>query len=178
MKEALEGLPGVAAVEMDLERDLFRVQAAADRPTEEEMIKAIKDRGFEATVVLSEDRKSSVPENTDGDKAPSPMPQLVQKALDQAGKEGKLLLVDFYAEWCAPCKRMIDETYKDARVIAELERFIFLKVNTDVHPDISKHFKVSGIPDARFLAPDGTELGRMLGFKSADETIQLLREAR
>ena len=59
-----------------------------------------------------------------------------------------------------------------------IERFIFLKVNTDVHPDISKHFKVSGIPDARFLAPDGTELGRMLGFKSADETIELLREAR
>ena len=168
----------MAAVEIDLERDLFRVQAAADRPTEEEMIKAIEGRGFGATVVPSEDPRSSVPDKRAGDGAPSPMPRLVQNALDQAGKEGKLLLVDFYADWCAPCKRMLNETYKDERVVAELERFILLRVNTDVHPDVSKHFKVSGIPDARFLAPDGTELGRMLGFKSADATIDLLREAR
>lgn len=163
---------------MDLEKDLFKVNATADRPTEDQMIEAVKELGYGAAVVDPEEPESPVAPRSSSEIEGSPMPRLVQNALDRAGREGKLVLVDFYADWCAPCKRMLNETYIDERVVAELERFIFLKVNTDVHPDVAKHFKVSGIPDARFLAPDGTELGRMLGFKGADETIELLRKAR
>lgn len=163
---------------MDLEKDLFIVKVSAGRPTEEQMIEAIKGQGFGATVVPAEERKESEsPEQPSSEKRVA-LPRLVQEALDRAGKEGKLVLIDFYADWCVPCQRMLKETYQDERVVSELEGFIFLKVDTDAHPGIARHFKVSGIPDARILAPDGTERARVRGFKKAVELLPILKGAR
>ncbi|MCZ6691098.1 MAG: thioredoxin domain-containing protein [Planctomycetota bacterium] len=163
---------------MDLEKDLFIVTASMDRPTEEQMIEAIKTQGFGAIAVPPEDGKDSGSREPSSPRKVFTMPRLVQDALDRAGKEGKLVLVDFSADWCAPCQRMLKETYKDERVVSELEGFIFLKIDTDAHPSVAKHFKVSGIPDARILAPDGTERARVRGFKKADELLPILEAAR
>lgn len=161
---------------MDLERDLFTVTAAKDRPAEAAMIAAVEGAGFKATV-----KRPGEPAEPAGEPArpqAGAMPALVQEALDQARREGKLVLVDFYADWCVPCKRMLKETYKDAQVVSELEHFVFLKVDTDEHPEVSKRFGVAGIPDTRILKPDGTEVARFVGYKDASEVIEVLRTAR
>lgn len=159
---------------MDLERDLFRITAAKDRPAETELIAAVEGAGFKATVEQPGEQAGppsrSVPSGA--------MPALVQAALDQAGREGKLVLVDFYADWCVPCKRMLKETFQDPEVVAELAHFVFLKVDTDDHPQVPKHFGVAGIPDVRILKTDGTEVARFRGFKDASEVVETLRAAR
>jgi len=63
-------------------------------------------------------------------------------------------------------------------VVSELEHFVFFKVDTDDRPEVSKHFGVAGIPDARALKPDGTEVARFIGFKDAGEVLGILRTAR
>jgi thiol:disulfide interchange protein len=166
----------VAKVEMELERDLFTVTASKDQPSEAEMIAAVEGRGFKARVR----RPGEPPERAAGpSRESSPaVPALIQEALDRAQREKKLVLVDFYADWCLPCKRMLQETYKDPEIASELEHFVFLKVDTDAHPGVSKRFGVSGIPDARVLKPDGTEVARFVGFKSPIEVLEVLRAVR
>lgn len=161
---------------MDLERDLFTVTAEKDRPAEAEMIAAVEGAGFKATVARPDEPERPTREGTRPQAGA--MPVLVQAALDRARREGKLVLVDFYADWCLPCKRMLKETYTDPKVVAELEHFVFLKVDTDDQPEVSKHFGVAGIPDARILKPDGSELARFVGFKSASEVLVILGSAR
>lgn len=54
------------------------------------------------------------------------------------------VLVDFYADWCGPCKMI-------APIIAELAeefdgRALVVKVNTEQNPALSQHFKIKSIP--------------------------------
>lgn len=161
---------------MDLERDLFAITARQKEPEDAVLIAAVERAGFKAAVWRPRNGAEATSET--GQAPAGAMPALVQKALDRAKREGKLVLVDFYADWCGPCKRMLNETYKDPKVASELERFVFLKVDTDDHPQASKHFGVAGIPDARVLKPDGTEVARFVGFKGASEVLGILRAAR
>lgn len=56
----------------------------------------------------------------------------------------KLVLVDFYAEWCGPCKRM--KPFLE-RIAAEMqESVVLVRIDVDENPDISNELRVSSIP--------------------------------
>lgn len=77
------------------------------------------------------------------------------------------VLVDFYAEWCGPCKIMgeILETV-DAEV---------LKVNTDEFLNLAQKFGVMSIPTL-ILFKDGSESNKMIGLKSKDEILDFINK--
>lgn len=62
--------------------------------------------------------------------------------------QDKKVVIDFYADWCGPCKRV-------APVFIELsEKFpniLFLKVNVDESEDLAKGFEISSLPTFVFL---------------------------
>jgi len=75
-------------------------------------------------------------------------------------------LLDFYAEWCPPCKIM-------EPIFAELEREFagrveFKKINVDKNPDEAAKFKVMSIPTF-VIVKDGQEVDRIIGAKSRSE---------
>jgi len=83
-----------------------------------------------------------------------------------AKETGKgFVLVDFWAEWCAPCQLMIpvfEEVSEDFK-----GKVKFCKLNVDEGSDIAEKFSVSGIP-CLILLKDGKEIGRFVGFMSGD----------
>ena len=54
-------------------------------------------------------------------------------------------------------------TFKDPTVIVALERYLFIKVDADLHPPAAQHFKVVGMPTLVVLGPSGQELYRQVG---------------
>ncbi|HUP48948.1 MAG TPA: cytochrome c biogenesis protein CcdA, partial [Thermoanaerobaculia bacterium] len=49
--------------------------------------------------------------------------------LDQASAQGRPVMIDFYADWCLPCKELDNRTFNDPAVVAESERFVRLKAD-------------------------------------------------
>jgi thiol:disulfide interchange protein DsbD len=101
-----------------------------------------------------------------------------EKALEQAKKADRPVIVDFEAEWCGWCKKLDRDTYSNDKVIQLVNSFfVAVKVDTDKHPAISKHYKVSGLPTILVLSPDGAELQRMTGFRPPEKFLGELRKS-
>lgn len=105
------------------------------------------------------------------------------QALDQAKAEDKLVVLDFYADWCAACKELDEYTWADDAVKNRLsESGILLKLDFTKTSAEGKIFQdrytVYGLPTVVFLAPDGTEKGRFVGFRNAEDFLKLMAEAQ
>lgn len=149
---------------MKLDRDEFVVTYAGGKAKEEDLISIIREAGYTAYVVTGDVRAD---EAIATDKGSLDDP-LFTAALDRAKRERKPIVLDFMASWCVPCKRMEKETFADPRVAELLEQVVFLKVDTDDHASLARHFGVEGLPDIRFLTRDGIEMHRLNDFQDAD----------
>ena len=72
------------------------------------------------------------------------------------------VLVDFYADWCAPCKivaPLVDELARE-----NVGRVLIAKVDTDRAPELSMQYRIRGIPTL-ILFRDGAEVERSVGFE-------------
>jgi thioredoxin 1 len=81
------------------------------------------------------------------------------------------VLVDFWAEWCAPCRRLAPAV--DA-IAAEMEgKVLVAKVNVDENPATPGRFGVRGIPTL-ILFKGGKVVDQVVGLVSKDELKQLV----
>ncbi|MGB0849629.1 MAG: thioredoxin [Bacteroidia bacterium] len=93
------------------------------------------------------------------------------EAYNEAVASNGLVLVDFYATWCGPCKRMephveaLKEEYKEALKV--------VKVDTDKSIEVSNHFKVSSIPMVK-LYKNGEEVYSKMGYHSKEALEELI----
>ena len=88
-------------------------------------------------------------------------------------KSKGLVLVDFWAEWCGPCK-MIAPVLEE--IAAEHPDAIHIaKLNVDDHPDIAREFSVMSIP-TMIVFRDGQEVKRLVGAKGKGQMLQDLDE--
>jgi thiol:disulfide interchange protein DsbD len=156
---------------MELDRDEFIIAYDSGRVSKAEILAACDKSGFPATVVQNVQVDGSKEERT----LEFTAPQFYSEALAKAKDENKPLVLDFMAVWCAPCKRLVSETFVDEEVAALLEKCVFLKIDTDEYPDLAKQFKVASLPDIRFLSPQGKQVKKLNGFQTPESFENELR---
>jgi thioredoxin len=81
------------------------------------------------------------------------------------------ILVDFYADWCGPCKMMAP--YVDQLAAAKTGKALVAKLNTDLAQATSQRFNVRGIPTT-IVFRDGKEANRITGAVKYAELERLL----
>ena len=76
-------------------------------------------------------------------------------------------LVDFYAEWCGPCKMM-------GPVLESIEDKIdIIKIDVDKFPDLAQEYRVMSIPDL-MIFKDGEKILESVGFQSREDLEEVI----
>jgi thiol:disulfide interchange protein len=96
-------------------------------------------------------------------------------------KENKPVMIDFVADWCAPCKEMDKLTFGDEKVIRKAQSFIPIRINIDNQKEVAAKYNGlarayggDGIPNILFLSGDGTKLKQFIGFKTTQQLIEAM----
>lgn len=90
--------------------------------------------------------------------------------LEAAKTEGKLLFVDFYTEWCGPCKMMANNVFPQKDVGDYMNaKFVCLKIDAEKGEgvELAKRYAVKAYPTFVIIGADEKEVGRKVGGGSA-----------
>ncbi|WP_423759000.1 protein-disulfide reductase DsbD [Burkholderia sp. NLJ2] len=94
---------------------------------------------------------------------------------------GQPVMLDFYADWCVSCKEMEHLTFTDPRVQARLAQLHLVRADvTANNPDdqaLLKRFNLFGPPGIIFFDRSGNEIGRVVGYQSAEAFLRSLDRA-
>jgi thioredoxin 1 len=89
--------------------------------------------------------------------------QLSQNDFQNTIENNKIVLLDFYADWCGPCQTLLPTIHKLAE---EFDGDVTIKkVNVDTNKELAASFGVRSIPTLVYIS-DGKEVGRQNGLVS------------
>lgn len=97
----------------------------------------------------------------------------LKEAVAQASNEGRMVMVDLYADWCVACKEFEHYTFPDAKVQSEFSHYQLIQVdltNSDNKTiELMEEYTVFGLPSILFFNTQGQELSmqRVTGFLNA-----------
>lgn len=82
------------------------------------------------------------------------------------------VLVDFYANWCGPCKMLSPIVEELSNEITDI---VFAKVDVDESSDIAALFKIMSIPTL-IIFKEGKAIFKTVGFQSKEELRKIIEE--
>jgi thiol:disulfide interchange protein DsbD len=102
--------------------------------------------------------------------------------LDQAKEQKKLVLLDFYADWCISCKEMEINTFANSEVNQELQKFVLLQAdvtkNSHENQELLKRFGLFGPPGILIFDLNSAELKdqRVIGYMPPQRFAERLKK--
>jgi len=98
-----------------------------------------------------------------------------ETGLAEAKESGKLVMIDFHADWCKYCKKMDKETFSHADVIARVEAaYVPVSVDTQRDKATAAKYGVKSLPTMWFLESDGKPITQLPGFLPAADFGKVL----
>ncbi len=98
---------------------------------------------------------------------------LTKENFDEFKNSDKTVLLDFYADWCGPC-RMVSPLVDE--IAEENPQYLIGKINVDSEPELAESFGVSSIPTL-VLMKSGKIVNRIVGARPKAQILAMLETA-
>jgi thioredoxin len=133
----------------------------------------MKSQGFQEVYELNGGmmkwRAASLPETTDKALASTGMSK---QQFDNLLVTDKLVLIDYYADWCAPCKKMkpyLDEISRDMA-----DKVVVIRINADENQALCKELKIDALP-VLHIYKNKALIWNNTGFIEKEEVVKQLK---
>lgn len=98
------------------------------------------------------------------------------KVLSMAEAEQKPVFLDFYTDWCGPCRWLDRDVFRTENAATYFNKNVInLKVNAEKGEgiELAQKFNIKAYPTLIFLKPDGTELSRHVGMTTSNRLVNM-----
>jgi thiol:disulfide interchange protein DsbD len=90
------------------------------------------------------------------------------------------MIIDFYADWCIPCKELDAMTFSDPKVIEETKKFSAYKADmtkslSDEVSTLRNKYNIVGVPTVLIINSKGKEVQRITGFVNSNEFLKIIQ---
>ncbi len=98
------------------------------------------------------------------------------QGVKMAEKSGKHIFLYFKADWCTYCVKLKKTTFKEKKVLNYLrDNFVSISVDADKKKELTKEWKVRGLPTLWFLENDITKIDSIPGYVEAKQFLKILK---
>jgi FKBP-type peptidyl-prolyl cis-trans isomerase 2 len=101
--------------------------------------------------------------------------EMFQEGIKSAREGKKPAVIVMHSETCGWCTRYFGDSMKDPRIKTIKDDFVWVKVDINQEPEISKKFNVEGTPVTVLMSPEGELLKTLEGYKDGGELYQELQ---